>query len=630
MMNKFLKKVRNKIVNNYDKKIYIKKSNIDSNRIPVSELIEKLKEYDVVSFDIFDTLIFRNVLNPTDIFQILENNNSINNFSNMRIEAEQLARQNTKKKNFEVNICDIYEEINKMLNIDVKKLIKEEFELEKAMCYANPYMLELFNKLKKEKKKIIIVSDMYWNKEYLTELLENCGYSGYYDLFVSCDIELNKGTGEIQKYISKKINTENIIHIGDNYNSDIEGSNKANWDTYYYKKCKDVAVENGELLYDDSLLSSVYSSIIVNNVYSGYNNWNKYFTYGFCYGGILTCGLLDYVDVQMKMKKIDKILFMARDSKVLYDVYNKYYNNYKNDYFVVSRSAMLEISFEKNIKSFIDFYFKMRANIAKYTIEDSLVQTDLKILLPKVRDYNLSLNDILTNDNFKMIEEMIYDNKNEIIEYFNSSKKYALDYIKNTIGDSKSVLCVDLGWGGTINTLLRSFINDNINNKIDIYGVFIGNNDNFKVNSLIDKGIFSNYCFGYNNKHNSLDFQTLEGTAKAMLLEAMFTSKEPTLLKYDKKFLYGNKTNNEKILDEIHKGIIKFVDIYKAINIPNHNNIIINNEVAFRPVFEILNNHEYNYDIFKDFQEYKDSLPRFNGDRELTTLGEILKERGII
>ena len=599
-------------------------------RISTSELVDKLKKYDVISFDMFDTLVFRAVLNPTNLFQIMEINNCIDNFSKMRIEAEKVARNKTKKKNFEINIFDIYDEVSKYLDIDKEKMINEELELEKNICYANQYMLEVFNKLRKLNKKIIITSDMYWPKDYLKQILEKCGYKGYSNLFVSCDAQLNKGNGEIQKYISKTLKTTNIIHVGDNYYSDIDGSSKALWDTYYYKNIKELALENGELIYDDSLLDSIVSSLKVNYLYSGYNKWNNYFKYGFCYGGILTCGFLDYIDTQMETKKLDKILFMARDAKILYDVYNKYYKNYDNDYFITSRSAMLEISFEKKIKTFVDFYFRMRANIAQYTIEDSLVQTDLKVLLPKVKEYGLNLNDILSCSNFDTFEKMVYDNKKEIIKYFSDSKKYALDYIKNVLGDSKRILCVDLGWSGTIVTLLRDFLKENVGPDIETFGTFIGNNDTFKVNCLIDNGIFMPYCFGYNNKHNSLNVGTIEGSSKAMFLEAMFTSTDPTLLKYDKQFLYGNKTNNEVILNEIHDGIMKFVELYKSLNISGIDKMKINSEVAFRPIFEILKNYNYNYEIFKNFQEYKDSLPRFSGDRELTTLGQILKDRGMI
>ena len=633
---KIYSKVKRKIKNKKNKLVKIKTDSskvvkIDKNsRLNEHELINILKDYSIISFDLFDTLIFRKVINPTDLFQLLEIDNAIDNFSKMRQTAEKEARKNTKKKNKEINIYDIYNELSSYLDIDVSKLINKEFELETKLCYPNEYMLSVFNKLKELNKKIIITSDMYWPKEYLTKLLNKCGYNGYYDLFVSCDIELNKGTGEIQKYISKKLKEKNIIHVGDNHYSDILGSSKANWKTYHYKNCKDVALYNNDIIYSNSLLNSVISSIKANYLYNGSNEYNIYYKYGFNYGGILTCGFLEYINELVKKYNYDKVLFMARDAKILYDAYNKYYCECDNEYFVTSRSAMLEISFEKNIKSFIDFYFKLRKEIGKYTIEESLVQTDLGFMIDKLKKYKLNLNDKLNKDNYDAFVKMIYEEKEEIIKHFQESKEYAVSYMKKMIGKSKRVLCVDLGWNGTIVTLLREFVKENISEDINIFGTFVGNNDNLKVNSLIDKEIFFPYCFSYNNKKNDINVGSIEGSTKVIFIEAMFTSNEPTLLKYDKEFLYGNKTNNDEILSSIHSGIMKFVELYKSIDIDEINCMRLNSDIAFKPLFDVLNNYRYNYEIFRNFQEYKDSLPRFYGDRELTTIGQILKDRGII
>ena len=40
--------------------------------IDVAGIIKQIEKYDVVSFDIFDTLLKRNVKKPTDIFRYME------------------------------------------------------------------------------------------------------------------------------------------------------------------------------------------------------------------------------------------------------------------------------------------------------------------------------------------------------------------------------------------------------------------------------------------------------------------------------------------------------------------------------------------------------------------------------
>lgn len=627
--NKF-RRVRNKVnaaVDNSNAKTI--NYDVEKNRLDIEEMIELVKDYDLISFDIFDTLIFRPFLEPTDLFNLMELEYSLSGFAEKRIEAETEARKKTTKKNYEINIYDIYEELAKYLKIDKNDILDKEFALECTCCYANPYFLEVFHKLQEMGKKIIVTSDMYWPEKYIKKLLQKCGYEPF-EIYVSCDYEANKGTGTLQKIINDKYPLKSIIHLGDNYLSDVKGSQKMGWNTYYYKKCSEIAKEYREPLYSNSLINSITCAIRINYLYSGFNKYTSYFKYGFMYGGILTVGFLENINKQVKQDEIDKILFLARDSKVLYEAYKKYYNQYPSEYLITSRSAMFEISFSSRIEEFIEFYFKSRALMGKYTIEEALAETDLDILLPKTSKYDLNLYDFLTMDNFEKLRYMIHEEETIINEHFSSSKKAAIKYFDSLTKDTSKALAVDLGWSGSIVSLMRPIFQNELKNKVELYGTFIGNKDSKKVNALVDTKIFRPYCFSYENSKYYLNIGTLEGSSKAMIMEAMFTSIDKTLLKYDDTFVYGNATNNDYILGEVHKGILEFVKIYKSLNIPMTDKLNISSEVAFRPLFEALNKPEYSYAIFNSFKEYNDSLPRFKSNREMTTLGKIMKDRNII
>ena len=56
-------------------------------------IINKVKGYDYVSFDIFDTLLKRDVAAPTDVFKIVGNIHSDKQFAKARIVAERNLRQ---------------------------------------------------------------------------------------------------------------------------------------------------------------------------------------------------------------------------------------------------------------------------------------------------------------------------------------------------------------------------------------------------------------------------------------------------------------------------------------------------------------------------------------------------------
>ncbi len=56
-----------------------------------------LCKYDIISFDIFDTLITRNMYEPNDIFKLMEEKLNIESFTEKRQLAENEARKILKK-----------------------------------------------------------------------------------------------------------------------------------------------------------------------------------------------------------------------------------------------------------------------------------------------------------------------------------------------------------------------------------------------------------------------------------------------------------------------------------------------------------------------------------------------------
>ncbi|MBO7219405.1 MAG: hypothetical protein J6V40_05475, partial [Clostridia bacterium] len=99
----------------------------------------KLLHYDVVSFDIFDTLILRPFQTPSDLFMVLGDKFNQINFKNIRYNAEQYVRNNmsAKEGHREVTIYDIYKEVNRETGIDVDTGVQTEFQAEKDFCFAN-------------------------------------------------------------------------------------------------------------------------------------------------------------------------------------------------------------------------------------------------------------------------------------------------------------------------------------------------------------------------------------------------------------------------------------------------------------------------------------------------------------
>ena len=81
-------------------------------------LAMRMLQYEVISFDVFDTLLFRPFSQPTTIFHIIGKRLNIPEFYQTRIEAERIAHEIAiaRTGNREICIDDIYDVIEKKLD----------------------------------------------------------------------------------------------------------------------------------------------------------------------------------------------------------------------------------------------------------------------------------------------------------------------------------------------------------------------------------------------------------------------------------------------------------------------------------------------------------------------------------
>ena len=198
-------------------------------RPTAAQFAKDLSEYDVISFDIFDTLILRPFPQPSDLFEIVGVRLGIANFREIRINAERDARAEAiaLNGNDEVTIYDIYKRVSKRTGIDMNAGVETELAAEKEYCFADPYMKEVYEILLDLGKEIVITSDMYIPHDSMEGLLSECGYAGYKKLYVSCDYRCSKHSGGLFERLVSEHKGRKIIHIGDNYVSDFESAKKS-------------------------------------------------------------------------------------------------------------------------------------------------------------------------------------------------------------------------------------------------------------------------------------------------------------------------------------------------------------------------------------------------------------------
>ena len=107
-------------------------------------------------------------------------------------------------------------------NADIDELKRLEIETEMAVCYQNKNMKEVFDYCKNNKKKVVLVSDMYLEADIIEKILTNAGYSGYDEVYLSSQLQEKKSTGRLFDIViqKEKVSPHKILHIGDNIQSD--------------------------------------------------------------------------------------------------------------------------------------------------------------------------------------------------------------------------------------------------------------------------------------------------------------------------------------------------------------------------------------------------------------------------
>ena len=238
----------------------------------VDDLVSELMKYDVVSFDIFDTLIFRPFSAPTDLFYLIGNEIGLLDFKRMREEAEYTARieKYAESGTYEVDFRDIWLKLSEMIDISVDDGMALEHKYELEFCYANPFMKKVFDKLIKSEKRIVITSDMYLSKAFLNKLLHSNGYTGFERLYVSCEYDKSKSDGRLYDVVlnEMQIAPEQMIHVGDNEHSDVKIPKRRGISSCYYPNVNKHSIDYraSEI---SSIIGGAYRGIVNNHIYNG-------------------------------------------------------------------------------------------------------------------------------------------------------------------------------------------------------------------------------------------------------------------------------------------------------------------------------------------------------------------------
>lgn len=334
------------------------KSDLDYWNYSWDELKQEIIRHDVISFDIFDTLLGRYVLRPRDVFALMEED--IRKNQGLDVPFEKLRTETEHDCDYGANIFDIYDGLRQQgISEDNCKLwLSQELEWENKLTYPKENVIEIFQYALSIGKEVYLTSDMYLPKAELEKILRGHGITGYRELLVSCEEKAQKNDGTLFARLKEKNPGKSILHIGDNRFTDIEAAKQMGLDAYHLWSGYDLFMVSslsgllvdrmpavGDRLALGLMCAKLFTDPFALNATKGKVTLTTPEQVGFCFIGPWALGFMQWASERVEEFQIEQFIYPSRDGFLFYHIAqimqkHGYMENVDQVYLKASRRAL--------------------------------------------------------------------------------------------------------------------------------------------------------------------------------------------------------------------------------------------------------------------------------------------------
>ncbi len=319
----------------------------------------------VIAFDIFDTLIMRPLVHPETVKHIIAARVAKipggTDFVRLRLRAEEIARSH---KSQDVNLDDIYAQYAILAGLssgEAQQLKISEEQIECALVASRPDGLALFRFALTTGKPVVLISDMFLSRQTIEKILEEQGINGYSELYLSSDVGVRKDSGQLYRYVLDRLNLSPnyLLMIGDNEHSDLQIPMNFGIHICHVLRSTDIAAATLRFsrILDRFRHSDVNNQLVLGLVVKRffhpifYDHFNPADLIrggaegvGYAIVGPVILAFAQWILAQAKADGITTLYFLAREGKLLKDVYDRLASTTHDaaaaQYLVVSRRAV--------------------------------------------------------------------------------------------------------------------------------------------------------------------------------------------------------------------------------------------------------------------------------------------------
>lgn len=316
---------------------------------------EEFLKAKVVSFDLFDTLVYRKSISHYQMWK----SESRAYFAH-RTSAEFIARVLKRIKGIpEVSESDIYNHMPDRWDLEF------EISLELRNILPNPLTVSSLREAIAADAYVCIISDTHYREANIRRLLSQLGFPDI-KVFTSGEYGLTKSTGlfvEVQKQLG--VSFSEWIHIGDNLHSDVISPKSLGIKPFHYPSMKSQLINHG-------LISPQGYKFLRKSKQQGIHSISRMFTnllmeknkkvsnpadfprmLGSVIGDLVSTAIARQINAMHIKESYDCILYSSRDGWLPFLAHQRLFPNDPIQYFKTSRRMLADPNFKNYLSSII-------------------------------------------------------------------------------------------------------------------------------------------------------------------------------------------------------------------------------------------------------------------------------------
>lgn len=355
-----------------------------------SQVMQKALTYDAVSFDLFDTLVMRQVLFPADVFELVDDRLRQHGIMIEDFPAKRMASEKELSRDRAPRLSEIYAHMKQayqLSEIEPEQMAVLEWEIDCGLVVPRREVCRLLADLEARGKKVYIVTDSYYNKKQITRILKKCGITHYTDVFVSCEYGRGKTQGLFHDF-KETVDVWSYLHIGDDVAADVESAEKNGISAFRLYSGIDLLEQAGYMGlwdYTQQLSDKIKIGMFVANVFNDPFQFeteecrigvHTAYDIGYVFFAPMICDFILWFRGQAEKYGLENILFCARDGYLVKQLYDELCNRISSVYFLTSRMAAIRAGMENEADIRYVGEMKFSGSLVQQLEERFGIQTD--------------------------------------------------------------------------------------------------------------------------------------------------------------------------------------------------------------------------------------------------------------